>query len=69
MNFQMKLYELFIYPSDCGNIKFTIYFDNNEYEVFAELDDYMSVGRHEEKVEAVRIAVNELIIAQESINP
>lgn len=69
MQHNILLYELFIYPTQCGNIKFTIYADQDEYEVFAELGDYMSIGRHEVKIEAIRIAVKELIIAQESVNP
>ncbi|WP_243386979.1 hypothetical protein [Bacillus kexueae] len=69
MNNHVPLYELMIYPTESGNIKFTIYIDDHEFEVFAELGDFMSIGRHEDKIEAVRIAVNELINSQESVNP
>jgi hypothetical protein len=63
------LYELFLYPTDSGNIKLTIYFDHHEYQVFAELNECMSIGTHKNKRKAVKYAIKELITAYESINP
>lgn len=64
-----RLYEMLIYPSKSGDIKISIYRDAVEYQVFAEINDCFSVGRHKKKLEAVRRAVKELIDAYEMINP
>lgn len=64
-----RLYEMVFYPSKSGDIKISIYRDAIEYQVFAEINDCFSIGRHKKKIEAVRRAVVELIDAYESINP
>lgn len=62
-----KLYELFIYPTESGNLKLTIYYDSPEYEVFAEMNHNMAMARHSNKRVAVKMAIEELILSSESV--